>query len=374
MEGQQTRYHAIDHLRATMISIVMFGHAILPYVTFPRSFKDPQTHMGFDVAAVFLYGFAMPVFFVTAGFSTALIHDRKGLRGLARNRIQRILVPLLVAYVVLTPLTRVAYKFATHTASSGSLQAGIDGVLFADWVHWGKAYHLWFLVSLLLYSAFAIGLRWGILRFAGGNTELILSASRRLLTSRWRSTLLTLAIALTMVPAYVMYGSDATTAPMQLALFGFFLLGWLVYLHRDVLPTLQQETWQPIAVALAALPLAVWSTRARLMTPGDSQLVIGLVAGISNSIIAAFMTFGLLGIYQDRFARPSAFGRYVSDASYWIYLIHYPLLIAVAGALTVTPFPAVVKYLLTVAIVVPLVLSSYHFIVRYIRGQFTRFK
>lgn len=382
MQGQQPRYHAIDHLRATMISIVMFGHAVLPYVTIPRSFKDPMTHIGFDVAAVFLYGFAMPVFFVTAGFSTALIYDRKGLRGLARNRVQRILVPLLVAYVVLTPLTRVAYKFAKNMASSGSLQAGIDSVLFTDWIHWGKAYHLWFLVSLLVYSALAIGLRWGVLRFAGGSAERIRFASRQLLASRWRSVLLTLAIALMMVPAYVMYGSDATTVPMQLALFGFFLLGWLLYRHRDVLSTLQRQTWQPIAVALVILPLAVWSTRARLMTPGDSQLAIGLVAGISNSMLAAFMTFGLLGVYQDRFNRPSALGRYVSDASYWIYLIHYPLLIAVAGALTVTPFPAVIKYLLTIAVVVPLVLSSYHFGVRSTRfgmllqsrGQSTHFK
>ena len=45
------RYHAIDSLRATMISIVMFGHALLPYLTVPRSFKDPQTHIAFDVAA-----------------------------------------------------------------------------------------------------------------------------------------------------------------------------------------------------------------------------------------------------------------------------------------------------------------------------------
>lgn len=382
MEGQQPRYHAIDHLRATMISIVMFGHAVLPYVTIPRSFKDPQTHLGFDVAAVFLYGFAMPVFFVTAGFSTALIHDRKGLRGLARNRVQRILVPLLVAYVVLTPLTRVAYQFAKHAASSGSLQAGVDAVLFADWIHWGKAYHLWFLVSLLLYSAIAIGLRWGVLRFVGGSAERILLASRRLLTSRRRSALLTLATALTMVPAYVMYGSDATTLPMQLALFGFFLLGWLLYLHRDVLPMLHHHPWRPIAVAIVTLPLAVWSTRTRLMTPDDPQLMIGLIAGITNSILAAFMTFGLLGIYQARFNRPSELGRYVSDASYWIYLIHYPLLIAVAGALTVTPFPAAIKYLLTLAVVVPLVLSSYHFGVRSTRlglllqsrKQFSRFK
>jgi hypothetical protein len=137
-EDRQTRYHAIDNLRATMISIVMFGHALLPYVTFPRSFKDPQTHIGFDAIAIFLYGFAMPVFFVTAGFSTALIHQRKGLRGLGRNRVQRIFLPLLAAYVLLSPLTRAAFRFTRETAQSGSLQAGLDRVLLGDWIYWGK--------------------------------------------------------------------------------------------------------------------------------------------------------------------------------------------------------------------------------------------
>ena len=364
MQSGPPRYHTIDHLRATMISIVIFGHAILPYVTIPRAFKDPQTHIGFDVAAIFLYSFAMPVFFVTAGFSTALLYYRRGGRGLARNRFQRIFLPLVIAYVLLAPLTRAAYQFAKHTALSGSLQGGIDKVLLGDWIDWGKAYHLWFLVSLLLYSALAILLRWAVLRLAGGGAERIRSSSRHLFASRWHSTLLALLMALAMVPAYVLYGTDATTLPMQLALFAFFLLGWLLYLHRDLLSTFQRQPWRPIAVAIVTLPLAVWSTRTRLMTPDDSQFLIGCVAGITNSVLAAFMTFGLLGIYQAHFDRPSALGRYVSDASYWVYLIHYPLLIAVAGALTVAPLPVVIKYLLTLAIVVPIVLATYHFGVR----------
>lgn len=347
-----------------MISIVMFGHALLPYTTIPRSFKDSQTHFGFDVVAIILYGFAMPLFFVTAGFSTALICHRKGIHGLFRNRVRRIFFPLIVAYAVLTPLTRVAYLFAKNAASSGSLQAGIDAVQFADWVHWGKAYHLWFLVSLLLYSLIAIGLRWGLRRITGIDVERALSASRRILQSPWRAMLLALLIATMMVPAYVVYGSDATSLAMQFALLGFFLLGWLLYLHRDLLALLQTRSWRSIAAALAVAPFAVWSTHERLINPDDAQLAIGVLAGISNSLLAAFMTFGLLGIYQARFNTPSLLGRYVSDASYWIFLIHFPLLIAVAGAVSVTPFPAMIKYLLTLAIVVPIVLSTYHFIVR----------
>ena len=346
-----------------MISIVMFGHALLPYVTLPRAFKDPETHFGFDVAAVFLYGFAMPAFFVTAGFATALVHERKGLRSLARSRFLRIFLPLIAAYLVLSPLTRGAYRFAKHAVSSGTIQGGIDELMLGEWIRLGKPYHLWFLVSLLLYTALAVLLRWGVLRIPGA-AERIRSASRRLFASRWRSTLMTLIVATAMVPAYIIYGADAGTLPMQMVLLGFFLLGWLLYLHRDVLPTLQDQPWKPVIVAIACLPLAVWATRSRLMVPEEPQLLIGLLAGVSNSALATFMTFGLLGIYQTHFAGPSTVGRYVSDASYWIYLIHFPLLIAVAGALSVTPFPAAIKYLLTVAIVAPIILVSYHYGVR----------
>ncbi|MEM7283826.1 MAG: acyltransferase family protein [Pseudomonadota bacterium] len=364
MQAAQPRYHAIDHLRATMISIVMFGHAILPYVTIPRRFKDPQTHLGFDVVAVFLYSFAMPAFFVTAGFSTALILHRKGMRGLIKNRVQLIFLPLLAAYLVLSPVTRGAYKFATHVTHTGSIQGGIDAVLVLDWIRLSKPYHLWFLLSLLIFTVLAIGLRWAVLNGAGGKKENLRSLSRSLLTSRWNTTFGIFIVALTMVPAYVMYGSDATTWAMQLTLFVFFLGGWLLYLHRDVLPDLQHHPWRPITIAVVTLALAVWSVRARLQTPDDPQLILGLIAGVSQSILAVCMTSGLVGLYYARFNQPSALGSYVSDASYWIYLIHYPLLIAVAGALTVTPFPAVVKYLLTVSVVVPIVLLSYQFGVR----------
>ncbi|MBU2676621.1 MAG: 2,3,4,5-tetrahydropyridine-2,6-carboxylate N-succinyltransferase, partial [Gammaproteobacteria bacterium] len=56
---------------------------------------------------------------------------------------------------------------------------------------------------------------------------------------------------------------------------------------------------------------------------------------------------------------------------YWIFLIHLPLLIAVAGVLSATDFPAMTKYLATLAVVVPLVFLSYHALVR--KTSFGRF-
>lgn len=347
-----------------MILIVMFGHALLPYLTVPRSFKDPQTHVGFDVAGIFLYSFAMQVFFVTAGFASGLLYDRRGGRGLARNRVQRILYPLLVAYLVIVPLTRAAYDFSKATVAAGSVDAGVEVLLLGDWLQWGKAYHLWFLVSLLLFSALAVGLRRLLLSLVGERAVALAAASHRLFASDRGPVMLTLLVALTTVPAWIVGAGEGTSPFTQATMFGFFVLGWLLYRHRDLLPRLPRHAWRSIAVAVAVVPLAVWSSRLRLFSADETDIAIGFVAGMTNSIMAAFMAFGLLGLFQARASGESSLGRYLSDASYWIFLVHFPLVIGVGGALAVTPWPAIAKYLLTVAIVAPLVLASYHFGVR----------
>lgn len=348
-----------------MISVVMFGHALLPYVTVPRRFKDSETHVAFDAAAVFLYGFAMPAFFVTAGFAAAVLYARRGVAGLAKSRFYAIFLPLLVAYLLLSPLTRGAYAFAAEVSGTGSLEAGIDLLAQGDWIRWSKAYHLWFLVSLLLYTAIAVVIRWLVIDVARVPRDRIRRAARPLFAGRWRPALFTALVALTMVPAYVLYDGDATTWPMQLTLIGFFVFGWLLFVHRDALESLYRGAWPAVLVAVAVTPLTVWATRVRLFAPDEPALLVGLVAGLGNAVIAACMTYGLIGIFQQRFSRqPSALGQYVSDASYWIFLIHFPLLIFTGGALSATSLPAIAKYLLTVAIVVPLVFATYHFGVR----------
>ncbi len=348
-----------------MICVVMFGHALLPYVTVPRRFKDPATHAGFDIVALFLYTFAMPLFFVTAGYAVAALFARRGVRGVFRNRLTTIFYPLLIAYFLLTPLTRASYQFAAAVSTSGSLQMGMEVLLAGDWIRWSKAYHLWFLVSLLLYTAMAIGLRYAATGVAAGLSQRISNCSRALFQPVAGPILLILVASATLIPAYSLYDGDATTLPMQLHLFSFFIVGWFLHTHRDRLDNMASRPAIYILVALISLPVAAWSMRLRWFEPDQADWFIGTIAGISSAGVVVGMSFGLLGYFHRRFSeQPSPIGQYLSEASYWIFLIHLPLLIFVGGALSATALPAIVKYLLTVAIVVPAVMATYHFLVR----------
>lgn len=114
------RYHAMDSLRAAMMLLGIVLHAGLSYTHMPRSpiwpFRDARSSVVCDAVMMASGLFRMPVFFMVAGFFAALIHQRRGGRGLLANRARRILVPL--------PLDDLDADPAGAAASSGPDQAG----------------------------------------------------------------------------------------------------------------------------------------------------------------------------------------------------------------------------------------------------------
>ncbi len=358
------RNTAIDSLRTAMMCVVMFGHALLPYVTIPRRFDDPHTHIAFDAIAVFLYAFAMQAFFLTAGFAAAGLLERRGTAAFWRNRAIRIFVPLLVGYLLLTPLVRAAYKFAQGAASSGSVQAGWQTLVASDWLRWSKLYHLWFLASLIVFSAGAITIHALLRRLPAPTRARLDVLGQRILGGAARGVVLLGVVSAFTIPSYVGATEPGSDGWMQAALFVFFCLGWLLYRYRDGLVDAANGWWLGIVIALLVWPLCTWATRDRLLAEGISDLTIGAVAGLTNSVIAVGMSLGLLGLFQRHFAHRGALGQYASAASYWVYLVHFPIVIAAGGVFAVSGWPAPVKYLAVVAVSLPLILGSYHVLVR----------
>ena len=361
----ETRYHAIDKLRASMILTVAFGHSMLPYLTIPRRIKDPAAHIGFDVVGFLLYSFAMNLFFLTAGFSAALLLAKCGSRGLLLNRLRRIMLPFIAAWIVIAPLTRGAVKFARAIMDSGEFHPGIEALARLGWLDWSKIYHLWFLPALMIFVIAAIALREIVSHFAPQLRDRVNSLSRRLIASRWRSLGLVLLIAPPTILRYLYpHRSLGATVYSALTMFAFFMVGWVLYRNRDLLPRFRDQCGWLFGAGIVVLPVMVWASRLRMFSGPAVDPFIGVVAGAGNAIVAAIMTVALLELFQTRLNQPSATWRYVSDASYWIYLVHYPIVIATGGLVSLTPYPAIVKYALTLAIVVPILIASYEFAAR----------
>ncbi len=57
--------------------------------------------------------------------------------------------------------------------------------------------------------------------------------------------------------------------------------------------------------------------------------------------------------------------RYIADASYWIYLVHLPLIMALQVALSQLAWPWPLKFACILGVAFPLMLASYQLFVRH---------
>ena len=57
--------------------------------------------------------------------------------------------------------------------------------------------------------------------------------------------------------------------------------------------------------------------------------------------------------------------RYIADASYWLYLIHMPIVMALQVAVSQRDWPWPIKFAIILVVAFPLMLASYHLLVRF---------
>ncbi|MDP6868735.1 MAG: acyltransferase family protein [Acidimicrobiales bacterium] len=77
------------------------------------------------------------------------------------------------------------------------------------------------------------------------------------------------------------------------------------------------------------------------------------------------MTFGLIGLFRRLFSCERYWVRYLSDASYWMYLAHLPLVILAQDWMRGWDIPRIPKFLAICWAVSGLLLLTYHYLVRY---------
>jgi hypothetical protein len=133
--------------------------------------------------------------------------------------------------------------------------------------------------------------------------------------------------------------------------FGF---GWLLYHARDLLPRFERHMGAYITLAV------------------PSFLVYGLASPTKHALLKAagnvamcwFLIFAVTGLFLRYASRQSALGRYLSDASYWMFIMHMPVVIGLQVALMPVPLPSIAKIPLVLVLAVAILAPSYDLMVR----------
>jgi peptidoglycan/LPS O-acetylase OafA/YrhL len=147
----------------------------------------------------------------------------------------------------------------------------------------------------------------------------------------------------------------------------FFGFGALVYGCQGAAERLGRGWSLQLSLALLLVPFTLALS---LHTPEGRELVADeglrhLLANLGQVLFAWLMIFGSMGLFGRLLGRERPGVRYVSDSSYWLYLVHLPLIIVGQVLLRGLDLPALVKLTLLVAGSTLILLLSYQLFVRY---------
>ncbi len=352
----------LDNLRAlAMLAGVLF-HAALAHSPLMQPFwpaADRSQAPWLDLWLWPLHLLRMPVFFLLAGCFAAWQCQRLGVHGWLRERARRVLLPLLVCapllHLAMDALLRHAVEHLQHPSP-------LLRLLQRAWAEgWPMPApgtgHLWFLHYLVLLA-------------------LLVWVARTLAPPHWGARLRALplwvwglgvpwllAMAFRAVPAPHPAPEGLLPQGWAVVFYGaFFLMGWFG-VHRLV-----QVATTPIRVAgwilgMAAAALYLWGLRTD--TGGLApQAAASWTVALTGAAAAVWLSLACTAWAQRSWTWTCAPLRYLADASYWVYLVHLPLLLALQLALLDWSQPWFVKLPLVLALTLGLSLLTFEWGVR----------
>lgn len=265
----------------------------------------------------FIHVWRMPAFFLLSGFFTALVLARSTLPGFLGDRAKRIVIPL----VILLPLVTLLIPPIWTYAWLGYLPEG----MFHDVGAWfqlaGEPFaHLWFLYYLLWMYAVVTVMK--VLRERWGLGLQKLEPLADAFYSRMPVLLTVSAIVLLIARA----GNESK--PMwpvnwlDLAYGGlFFAYGYGLFRRRSLIDGFTGWRLAGICLMGTGAFVAYLAYRGILANGTEWWLIETTLHGTS----AVFLTVGLVGVFERVLNRPRAWVRWLADSSYWIYIIHIPV-------------------------------------------------
>lgn len=233
-----------------------------------------------------------------------------------------------------------------------------EGGIFTQLMEMELFAHLWFLWHLW----------WLMIGFAG---IALISEKFSLprLPSSWVLSPLKYVwlVPLTMVPLASMefpsYGADTSTGllpmPHVFAYYAIFFGFGALYFHYIQEAGEDTKHW---ALNLGLGIFIVYPISLYQIFEIEDKSLFTLALG---AVYPWLITFGLMGLFRKFFAHENKWMRYVSDASYWLYLAHLPLIILLQGVMQNWTAPALFKFTLIGVSITLVLLVMYEYLVRY---------
>ncbi len=334
-----TRVHALDAARGLALLIGIFYHALESLIPFNiyNVVQDTQTSTLLDGVYYLCHIFRMQVFFLMAGYFARLLYYHQGPQGFIANRIKRLVIPFLIFWPINYILITGLWVWSIRRSSGLPVEQA-----FAKlppefrFVEGFPLMHLWFLYFLIIFCLGVFLFHPLVSRWLNSSQKLSSTTNQVLafIMARWWGCLalacLMIGPMLKMSPFFGVDTSGSSLWPQwpPFVLYGlYFTVGWLLHRQPDLLINLRK--FKVTNLFFSVLFVSILFTLKLLYDPIDLENSRWLSVLMNLSYTFASMLFActFLGYALAYFSSPNPQVRYLSDSSYWGYLIHFPIVI-----------------------------------------------
>jgi peptidoglycan/LPS O-acetylase OafA/YrhL len=359
------RLHSMDALRAIMMLLGLVIHSAITYAVTDWgnvwSLKDPNTtHWTNDYIVDFIHVFRMQIFFFVAGFFGAMLfYERLPLK-MVKNRVQRIVFPFIVFVFLLWPSVIVAFVY-TRLTFAGDPNAWATASAFlinSDGYIPSSTFHLWFLYYLALITGFSVIIALTVKRFKSFTNKTTRLFNKIILHPILR--IFVFASFTTVVYHFMNTSQVATSGSFipDLNTFTyyqfFYIIGWILFKSKELLDEMKRLDWLSTIAGMGLFSIYFyWINDFNIMS-----------AILIKSVTVWCLIFGITGLFIRYASNHSRVMRYISDASYWVYLIHLSFTAILPSFIMDWPIPSTLKFVVVMLTTFFICFVTYHYFVR----------
>ena len=335
--SREARSIGLDAVRAIAAILVVYLHACIPYlVQGMPGIVWPATDSPSRICNALFWAievFVMPLFLVISGYYAHRALVASDHKSFLKSRANRLLRPLVFGMLVVLPMD--LYIWLIGLVAEGLIPASKLRSLKLPAPYnqiWGFS-HLWFLHYVFSYAAILAGLNLLV---------------RNRVPMRWRPTLRRLsAVAVAVVGILTLIAVPKVVFGFQHAFLpvfskwlysGTFFAGGVAFAVFDPkFRTLNRLAVRNLAIGtiatIAAVLLACWTLWVESSEKNNANinLLISLTLAATTVLAAWGITMGVIGfanrsrewLWQRE--RTCLAIQYLSNASFWIYLVHHPI-------------------------------------------------
>lgn len=368
----------LDAARAFALLLGIIFHASLSFmpIFIGWAVMDVSTMSPIAGFVLISHSFRMELFFMMAGFFSHRVFHRRGAGSFMKSRIMRVAIPFAVGWFILRPLLVSGWIMGMASMQGeADVMAGLKGGFQSLQTLPAGLFtgtHLWFLYHLLMITLAVVGAR-QLLALVPALHRNIASATDRALdwAGGFSPAILLLALPTAVCLGFMQtWGMDTPdkslvpNIPVFLIYAGFFSLGWVLHRKENLMERFSRPGPTLCIVSAFGIISSIALVRFQAQ-PGHPQFhLLHATFVLCYALMMWSLVWITIGTFRRIFNKPNPLVRYIADASYWLYLVHLPIVVWLQIAFAELPLHGSVKLVAISVMTLGLSLLLYDILVR----------